>query len=90
MYPDMQDIPISWIKEFREYHGSTRKDMIRKAIEWKSVLQLRKEGRNRFIIPRMLREDRSGWILEGLEEYQEISLAERGLGGNEAYIARYQ
>lgn len=75
LYPDMQDIPVSWIKEFREYHGSTRKEMIRKAIEWKSVLQLRKEGRNRFIIPRILREERSGWILEGLEEYQEISLA---------------
>ncbi|KRE51836.1 helicase-associated domain-containing protein [Paenibacillus sp. Soil724D2] len=74
LYPDMQDIPVSWIKEFREYHGSTRKEMIRKAIEWKSVLQLRKEGRNRFIIPRILREERSGWILEGLEEYQEISL----------------
>ncbi|MCY9696294.1 helicase-associated domain-containing protein [Paenibacillus alginolyticus] len=75
LYPDMQDIPVSWIKEFRAYHGSTRKEMIRKAIEWKSVLQLRKEGRNRLIIPRILREERSGWILEGLEEYQEISLA---------------
>lgn len=74
MYPDMQDIPLSWVKEFREYHSSTRKEMIRKAIEWKSGVQLRKEGQNRFIIPRMLREERSGWILEGFEEYQEISL----------------
>lgn len=72
-YPDMQQIPISWIKEFRDYHASTRKDMIRKAIEWKSVLQLRKEGRDCFIIPRMLREDRKGWILEGWEQYQEIA-----------------
>ncbi|MNR02945.1 hypothetical protein D3C85_1188200 [compost metagenome] len=69
----MQQIPMSWIKEFRDYHASTRKDMIRKAIEWKSVLQLRKEGRDCFIIPRMLREDRTGWILEGWEEYQEIA-----------------
>lgn len=74
LYPDMQDIPLSWLKEFRAYHHSTRKEMIRKAIEWKSGLQLRKEGRNRFIIPRILREEQSGWILEGLEEYQEISL----------------
>jgi hypothetical protein len=75
LYPEMQDIPLSWLQEFRAYHGSTRKEMIRKAIEWKSCLQLRKEGRNRFIIPRNLREERSGWILEGLEEYQEISLS---------------
>ncbi|OAS13529.1 helicase-associated domain-containing protein [Paenibacillus oryzisoli] len=73
LYPDMQQIPASWIKELRDYHTSTRKDMIRKAIEWKSVLQLRKEGRDCFIIPRMLREDRTGWILEGWEEYEEIA-----------------
>lgn len=73
LYPDMQQIPTSWIKELRDYHTSTRKDMIRKAIEWKSVLQLRKEGRDCFIIPRMLREDRTGWILEGWEEYEEIA-----------------
>ncbi|NQX57494.1 helicase-associated domain-containing protein [Paenibacillus qinlingensis] len=73
LYPDMQQIPVSWIKELRDYHASTRKDMIRKAIEWKSVLQLRKEGRDCFIIPRMLREDRTGWILEGWEEYEEIA-----------------
>ncbi|WP_436235995.1 helicase-associated domain-containing protein [Paenibacillus sp. LjRoot153] len=73
LYPDMQQIPMSWIKELRDYHASTRKDMIRKAIEWKSVLQLRKEGRDCFIIPRLLREDRTGWILEGWEEYEEIA-----------------
>ncbi|KRE90541.1 hypothetical protein ASG89_09660 [Paenibacillus sp. Soil766] len=73
LYPDMQQIPMSWIKELRDYHISTRKDMIRKAIEWKSVLQLRKEGHDCFIIPRMLREDRTGWILEGWREYEEIA-----------------
>ncbi|NOU68282.1 hypothetical protein GC096_30085 [Paenibacillus sp. LMG 31461] len=73
LYPDMKQIPMSWIKELRDYHASTRKDMIRKAIEWKSVLQLRKEGRDCFIIPRMLREDRTGWILEGWEEYEEVA-----------------
>lgn len=73
LYPDMQQIPSSWIKELRDYHASTRKDMIRKAIEWKSVLQLRKEGRDCFIIPRRVREERTGWLVEGWEDYQEIS-----------------
>ncbi|NQX65613.1 helicase-associated domain-containing protein [Paenibacillus alba] len=75
VYPDIQEIPVSWLQEFRAYHGSTRKEMIRKAIEWKSALQLRKEGQNRFVIPRFLREERSGWMLEGLEENHEIALA---------------
>ncbi|WP_171686082.1 helicase-associated domain-containing protein [Paenibacillus planticolens] len=75
LYPDMESIPVSWLQDFRSYHGSTRKDMIRKAIEWKSCLQLRKEGQSRVIIPRILREERSGWILEGLEEHKEIALS---------------
>ncbi|WNR46559.1 helicase-associated domain-containing protein [Paenibacillus roseipurpureus] len=76
LYPNMAHIPASWIQEFRDYHPSTRKDMIRKAIEWRSLLQVRKEGRDCFIIPRMVREERSGWMLEGWEHYREISLRE--------------
>ncbi|MDR6880297.1 helicase-associated domain-containing protein [Bacillus sp. 3255] len=75
VYPDMGSIPGAWLHDFRAYHGSTRKEMIRKAIEWKSCLQLNKEGESRLIIPRGLREERSGWVLDGLEDYQEISLS---------------
>jgi hypothetical protein len=74
MYPHLQDIPPLWLKEFREYHGSTRKDMIRKAIEWKSYLKLRKEGIERQIMPQSLREDNNGWMLLGMENAQDILL----------------
>jgi hypothetical protein len=74
MYPHLQDIPPLWLKEFREYHGSTRKDMIRKAIEWKSYLKLRKEGIERQIMPQSLREDSKGWMLLGMENAQDILL----------------
>ncbi|TXK85707.1 helicase-associated domain-containing protein [Paenibacillus sp. N3.4] len=74
LYPEMQMIPPLWLKEFRDYHGTTRKELIRKAIEWKSYLQLRQEGRDRFIIPSVLREDRTGFTLVGFEAQQEISL----------------
>jgi hypothetical protein len=74
MYPHLQDIPPLWLKEFREYHGSTRKDMIRKAIEWKSYLKLRKEGEERQIMPQGIREDSNGWMLLGMENAQDILL----------------
>jgi hypothetical protein len=74
MYPHLQDIPPLWLKEFREYHGSTRKDMIRKAIEWKSYLKLRKEGAERQIMPQGIREDSNGWMLLGMENAQDILL----------------
>ncbi|MFC5453136.1 helicase-associated domain-containing protein [Paenibacillus aestuarii] len=74
LYPAMKDVPALWLREFRDYHGSTRKEMIRKAIEWKSLLQLRSEGRNRTIIPRAIYEERSGWVFVGMEEHQEVTL----------------
>jgi len=74
LYPEMKDVPSLWLREFRDYHGSTRKEMIRKAIEWKSLLKLRCEGRNRMIIPRTIYEERSGWAFIGMEEHQEVTL----------------
>ncbi|NEW05443.1 hypothetical protein GK047_05350 [Paenibacillus sp. SYP-B3998] len=74
LYPNMEGIPTSWIKEFRDYHASTRKEMIRKAIEWKSCLQLRKKGHDRFVIPKALYEERTGWSLVGFEKQKEIIL----------------
>ncbi|MEW9697840.1 helicase-associated domain-containing protein [Paenibacillus sp. SI8] len=74
LYPNMGDIPPLWLKEFRDYHGSTRKEMIRKAIEWNSRLQLRQQGRDRSVIPKAIHEERSGWTLRGVEGCQEITL----------------
>jgi hypothetical protein len=48
--------------------------MIRKAIEWKSYLKLRKEGIERQIMPQSLREDNNGWMLLGMENAQDILL----------------
>jgi hypothetical protein len=80
MYPHMQEIPPLWLKEYRGYHASTGKDMIRKAIEWQCYLRLRKEGVDRKVVPKDLREDRNGWCLIGLEEYREVSLASEDWG----------
>jgi hypothetical protein len=75
MYPNMQEIPQLWLKEYRGYHASTSKEMIRKAIEWKCYLKLRKQGLERKIVPKNLCEDRNGWRLVGIEDTHEINLA---------------
>lgn len=74
IYPDMQEIPALWLKEYRAYHASTKKDLIRKAIEWKSYLKLGKEGIDRYIVPKALSESQSGWTLTGTESMDEVSL----------------
>lgn len=39
LYPDLNSIPPMWLKDYRSYHPSTRKEMVEKAIEWKTMLQ---------------------------------------------------
>ncbi|UJF35264.1 hypothetical protein [Paenibacillus hexagrammi] len=75
LYPDLEEIPSGWLKDCREYHAATRKDMIRKAIEWKSFIKLREEGRERLIVPKALYEERTGWSLIGFENHKEVTLA---------------
>lgn len=74
IYPDFQEVPALWLKEYRAYHTSTRKDLIRKAIEWKSLLKLRKAGEDCYIAPRALAEDQAGWTLVGREATREVRL----------------
>jgi hypothetical protein len=74
IYPNMQEIPSLWLKEYRDYHDSTRKDLIRKAIEWKSLLKLRKEGKDCLIAPRAISENNAGWTLIGREATREVCL----------------
>lgn len=73
--PDLKEIPAVWWKDYRMYHASTRKDLIRKAIEWQSLVKLRKDGQDRTVIPQRLLEERGGWALVGLERGSEVRLS---------------
>ncbi|WP_159887094.1 helicase-associated domain-containing protein [Paenibacillus puerhi] len=67
LYPDLRDIPAAWLKEYRSYHPSIRKEMVEKAIELGSILQIRKDGADHRIVPRKLQETRGTWCLTGME-----------------------
>ncbi|MFE5319694.1 helicase-associated domain-containing protein [Paenibacillus sp. NPDC056579] len=76
LYPDLNGIPAAWMKDYRTYHTSTRREMVEKAMEWKGVLQVRLDGRDRLVAPRKLQETRGTWSMVGLEpsELQEVCL----------------
>lgn len=67
LYPELSHIPAAWLKEYRTYHSSTRKEIVEKAIEWKAVLQLRRGGCDYRIAPRKVTESRGSWCLSGWE-----------------------
>jgi hypothetical protein len=67
LYPDLNSIPPMWLKDYRSYHPSTRKEMVEKAIEWKTMLQLRRNGTDYRVAPRKLQETRGTWCMTGRE-----------------------
>jgi hypothetical protein len=76
VYPDIKKVPASWMKEYRTYHPSTRREIVEKAMEWKTAIQLRQNGSDYIVAPRKLLETRGTWTMTGLEESnrQEVCL----------------
>lgn len=68
LYPELHRIPQGWLKEYRTYHDSTRKEIAQTAVEWKAVLQVRRNGADCLITPKKLVETRGTWCLNGWEK----------------------
>lgn len=66
LYPELRDIPAAWLRDYRNYHPSTRKDMVEKAIELRTLLQIRKGGADVRLAPRKVQETRGTWCMTGL------------------------
>lgn len=73
LYPDLRDIPAAWLRDYRNYHPSTRKDMVEKAIEMRTLLQIRKDGADVRFAPRKVQETRGTWCMTGLGPAEERS-----------------
>lgn len=89
VYPQMDRIPSIWLRNLHSYHESTRKEMIRKAIEWQAYVRLRQADKDMMIIPRQLNEQRDRWSVIGFgngeemhcysEEWEEMQLILPGI-----------
>ncbi|GAB7053885.1 MULTISPECIES: helicase-associated domain-containing protein [unclassified Paenibacillus] len=68
LYPDLKDIPPMWLKDYRTYHVSTRKEIVEKAIEMKTLLQVRMNGTDYRVAPRKVQDTRGTWWMTGIEQ----------------------
>jgi hypothetical protein len=72
---EWRNVPASWWKEAGKYHMSTRKDIVRKAIDWKAPIRLLShEGASWDIIPRAIKEEEGGWAIQGLRGHESITV----------------
>lgn len=64
LFPGWRDIPAAWTQSFRSYHASTRKEIVRRAVEWQTFLTMRTLSGERRVLPSRLVEDSRSWTLE--------------------------
>lgn len=65
LFPGMSNIPEAWLTKPRTYHSTTRKELIRRAIDWQASIQLAREGIVQTLIPKDIREDGAKWEVVG-------------------------
>lgn len=65
LFPGLRDVPAAWLREPRSYHVSTRRELVERAIAWRTGLKLRQEtGWVRFV-PEKVRPTERGWAATG-------------------------
>lgn len=74
VYPGLARISGHWLKEMRTYHPSTKKELIRQAIEWKALLKLRRCEQDTLFIPVLLREDCGDLAVEGITDEGSVTI----------------
>lgn len=70
LYPDLSAIPRSWMQKMGDYHVSTRKALIQKAIEYGALILI-KRG---LIVPMKLTERDNQWQLHAMTLHGEVVL----------------
>jgi len=64
-FPGLGDIPAAWVTKPREYHPSTSKELIKRAIQWRTSVRLEPIGGKRAFAPVSIREEGARWVAEG-------------------------
>ncbi|MDQ6420848.1 helicase-associated domain-containing protein [Paenibacillus sp. LHD-117] len=72
-YPiaDWEAVPQMWSRQLRNYHLSTRKELLQKAISLETSVRLRMKGELRTFIPERLDQRGNDWWVTGLWEDQD-------------------
>lgn len=51
LFPGLSELPVMWVKEMRAYHSSTARQLVEKALEWRTKLALLIGGETAVCLP---------------------------------------
>lgn len=66
LFAGMEEVPSMWLKQFRSYHLSTRRDMMEQALSWRTTVKLNCEGAVTLFVPERIVDEADGmWAVCG-------------------------
>ncbi|WP_274650495.1 helicase-associated domain-containing protein [Paenibacillus humicola] len=61
----LEEVPAVWTRQLRAYHPSTCRELLEKALSWRSAVKLNREGDVQLFIPEKLEEQAGTWAVTG-------------------------
>lgn len=65
LFQGLDGVPSSWRNQMRQYHPSTRRELLEHALSWRTAVKLSIRGKAVPFIPDKLIEDENGWRVSG-------------------------
>ncbi|MFC4100976.1 hypothetical protein [Paenibacillus xanthanilyticus] len=65
LFQGIDGVPVTWRNQMREYHPSTRRELVERALSWRTAVKLNIRGKAVPFIPDKLLEDDEGWRVAG-------------------------
>src|SRR5690606_33306105 len=72
LYPTLDEVPAMWLRDRRAYRDPTRKEGIRKAVEYEAALRICCSGQETRFLPFKLIEENAEWSVVGLQSGTEV------------------
>ncbi|SFS61242.1 hypothetical protein [Paenibacillus sp. BC26] len=65
MFSGIEDVPTMWLKQFRAYHSSTRRELMELALSWRTPVKLSCEGAVKPFVPERIVDVDGCWSVMG-------------------------
>ena len=65
LFIGLDDVPVMWVKQLRSYHFTTRKELLERALSWRTSVKLNYKGTVQHFVPERIEESGTEWAVVG-------------------------
>ncbi|MFC5652132.1 helicase-associated domain-containing protein [Paenibacillus solisilvae] len=65
LFDGLDEVPNMWIKQLRPYHHTTRRELLERALSWRTAVKLTYQGAVQAFVPERIEEAGTAWSVVG-------------------------